>query len=68
MTRLTLDDVPYNNFFIDLLGNFCQKINSESYHIISDKTGELVALHVRKVAGIGIKKVIKEHHHELLRR
>ncbi len=45
-------DVPENHLFVDEYGQLCQKINSDSYSVITDSDGKLYADHFVGVSSL----------------
>ena len=37
--RLTFNDVEDNQFFVDIDGNLCHRIDEDTYSLIADNTG-----------------------------
>lgn len=56
----TFSDVPVDHLFVDEYGQLCQKINSDSYSVITHSDGKLYADHFEGVSSLAyVERIIE---------
>ena len=63
VTKLTFGMVEEDQFFYDLVGNLCQRLDTHRYQVIADNTGKPLALpgnHCYPTVDQRIKSICKE--------